>query len=62
MIKVSIENLAMFVDSTKRKQAEAEVLKVKNDWEHTFEAVPDLICIVDKNYRILRVNKARPAD
>ena len=31
---------------------------VAQQWETTFDAVPDLIAVVDNNYRILRVNKA----
>jgi PAS domain S-box-containing protein len=31
---------------------------VAQQWETTFDAVPDLITVVDNNYRILRVNKA----
>ena len=45
------------VDITERKQSEEEVLKAKEEWEHTFDAVPDLITIVDKDYKILQVNK-----
>ena len=42
----------------RRKRAEEEVLRAKEDWERTFDAVPDLIAILDKDYRIVRVNKA----
>lgn len=45
-------------DFTPRKLAEEEVIKAKKQWEHTFDAVPDLICMVDENYDILRVNRA----
>ncbi len=41
-----------------RKGAEEELRRAHDQWEHTFEAVPDLICILDKAHRILRVNKA----
>jgi PAS domain S-box-containing protein len=27
-------------------------------WENTFDAVPDLIAVIDKNYRIIRANRA----
>ncbi len=30
----------------------------KDEWEETFDAVPDLICILDTQHRIVRVNKA----
>ncbi|MEN6444409.1 MAG: PAS domain S-box protein [Methanoregula sp.] len=45
-------------DITERKRFENEILNAKNEWERTFDAVPDLIAIIDRNYRILRVNKA----
>ena len=34
------------------------VIRDKNEWEMTFDAVPDLISMIDENYRIVRVNKA----
>ncbi len=43
---------------TERKKAEKEVMKAKEEWEYTFNAVPDLIAMVDVNYNILRINKA----
>jgi len=30
----------------------------KNMWERTFDAVPDIIAIIDTNYRIIRANRA----
>ena len=46
------------MDITARKQAEAQVLQAKKEWELTFDAVPDLISIIDANHKILRVNQA----
>jgi PAS domain S-box-containing protein len=45
-------------DITERKQMQDEVLRAKNEWERTFDAVPDLISIIDQDYRIIRVNRA----
>ncbi|MGO9388243.1 MAG: MEDS domain-containing protein [Methanobacterium sp.] len=50
--------VAVFEDISGRKKAEEEVLNAKKDWESTFDAVPDLIAIVDKDYSISRVNEA----
>ncbi len=36
----------------------SEVAKAKSEWETTFDAVTDLLTIRDKDYRIIRVNKA----
>jgi PAS domain S-box-containing protein len=46
------------IESSKRKLAEETEKKAAKDWEHTFDAVPDLIAIIDTNYRVVRANKA----
>jgi PAS domain S-box-containing protein len=45
-------------DITKSKIAEEMIIKAKQQWEQTFDAVPDLIAIIDQDYRIVRVNDA----
>ena len=49
------------IESPKRKQAEEAVLQATKNWEYTFDAVPDLISILDTEYRIVRANKAMAA-
>jgi PAS domain S-box-containing protein len=60
--KISINNedhiITTFVDITRRKQAEEQLSRAKSEWEQTFDALPDLIAIMDGKHRILRVNKA----
>lgn len=34
------------------------ITQAKRDWERTFDAVPDLIMLLDKDHRILRANRA----
>ena len=58
-----------FTDTTARKRKEEALRRAKEEWELTFNAVPDLIAIIDKEYRIVRVNRAmaetlgaKPAD
>ncbi len=41
-----------------RRQAAEAAYSAKKDWERTFDAVPDLISIVDLNHNFLRVNRA----
>jgi PAS domain S-box-containing protein len=41
-----------------KKKAEAEIVQAKNDWERTFDSIPDLIAIIDTNFKIVRANKA----
>ncbi|MEE8431932.1 MAG: PAS domain-containing protein, partial [Candidatus Desulfatibia sp.] len=49
------------IDITERKQAQQEILQAKEDWERTFNSLPDLIAIIDDNHQIIRVNKAMAA-
>jgi PAS domain S-box-containing protein len=48
----------VFRDITQRKKTEAQIIRAKREWELTFDAVPDLIMIIDKKHRILRSNRA----
>lgn len=41
-----------------RQQLQDEILQAKIEWERTFEAVPDMIAIIGRDYHIIRVNKA----
>ncbi|MDM8549040.1 response regulator, partial [Desulfobacterales bacterium HSG2] len=45
-------------DINERKLTEESLLKAREKWEQTFDAVPDLVAILDKNHRITQVNKA----
>lgn len=45
-------------DITERKRFEETLVRAKQEWERTFDAVPDLIAILDKNHRIVRANRA----
>ncbi len=45
-------------DITERKNAEAEIIKAGNEWKRTFDAIPDLVSIMDAQYRFVRINKA----
>ena len=50
--------ISTVLDITERKKAEQELSKAKNDWERTFDSVPDLIAVIDDNYRIVQANRA----
>ncbi|UCD34651.1 MAG: diguanylate cyclase [Nitrospiraceae bacterium] len=41
-----------------QKLAEEKVTAAKEEWERTFDIIPDLIAIIDTNYRIARANRA----
>ena len=44
-----------------RKKAEEVVFRDIDDWKHTFDAVPDLIAILDTEFRIVRANNSMAA-
>jgi PAS domain S-box-containing protein len=35
-----------------------EKMTAPNEWEQTFDALPDLIMILDRDYRIVKANRA----
>jgi PAS domain S-box-containing protein len=45
-------------DITERKNAQRAIIRAKREWEQTFDAVPDLIVIIDDEGMIRRVNQA----
>jgi PAS domain S-box-containing protein len=50
--------LSVTKDVTGRKEAEEKLLAAKREWERTFDTIPDLIMILDKQHRIVRANQA----
>ena len=53
-----IRSVGMVHDITERKGYEDALLQAKQEWERTFDSVPDLIAILDKEFRFVRVNRA----
>lgn len=45
-------------DITERKQAEEMLRQVADEWSVTFDSITDLVSIHDKDFKIVRVNKA----
>jgi PAS domain S-box-containing protein len=45
-------------DITARKAAENELRHSRDEWERTFDAMTDLIFIIDRNHRITHINRA----
>lgn len=55
----SIEYVSgVMFDITEPKRAHESLRRAKEEWELTFDAVPDLIAILDTQHRIVRVNRA----
>jgi PAS domain S-box-containing protein len=49
------------VDNFGRKKAEEAAFRATMDWEYTFDAVPDMIAVLDEEYKIVRANRAMAA-
>jgi PAS domain S-box-containing protein len=49
------------IESSKRKKAEEAAFQATKDWRYTFDAVPDLIAILDTEFRIVHANRAMAA-
>ena len=50
--------IATFLDITAEAKAQEELLRANNEWERTFDAVSDLIFILDDERRVVRINRA----
>ncbi|MDK1030847.1 MAG: PAS domain S-box protein, partial [Planctomycetia bacterium] len=48
----------VFFDITERKRAEEKVRQVAEQWSATFDSITDLVSIQDKDFKLVRVNKA----
>ncbi|MEW6114315.1 MAG: ATP-binding protein, partial [Thermodesulfobacteriota bacterium] len=46
------------MDITARKMAEEEIVRARDEWQRTFDAVPELIMILDRQRRVVRANRA----
>ncbi|MBF0529363.1 MAG: PocR ligand-binding domain-containing protein [Deltaproteobacteria bacterium] len=50
--------IGVIFDITERLQTEAALVHAKEEWERTFDAVPDLIAILDCKCHLIRANRA----
>ncbi|MEJ2364796.1 MAG: PAS domain S-box protein, partial [Deltaproteobacteria bacterium] len=50
--------LSVAKDITERKRNEEKLRQAKEEWEKTFDTIPDLIMILDNQHRIVRANRA----
>ena len=46
------------IDITRQKETEEEIRRTRDEWELTFDSIPDLIAILDKKHNVVRYNKA----
>ena len=47
-----------FKDITDRNRAEEALVRVKQDWENTFDAITDMVMLLNDEHQIIRVNRA----
>ena len=50
--------LSIAIDITERKRVEQEIVRAKREWEKTFDAMTDIVTVMDKDFHIIRANKA----
>jgi len=60
LLVISGEEHFLFVamDITDKKKAQHELKRAAEEWERTFNAIPDMVFIQDKDMNILKVNRA----
>ncbi|MCI5222576.1 MAG: DUF3365 domain-containing protein, partial [Candidatus Electrothrix sp. AR4] len=52
------EIVAVNEDVTSRKRAKEQLVKKTEEWENTFNAIPDIITLQDSDMKIIRANQA----
>lgn len=57
-LKLEGANQRLQEEISERKKGETELRRAKEEWERTFDAVPDLISIIDDQHQIVRANRA----
>ncbi len=55
-----VAELEQSEDVTEHKKAEEEIKRAAEEWDRTFNAIADLVFIVDKDFTITKMNKALP--
>ena len=51
-------NRELEAEITERRRAEGALVRARNEWESTFDAIADWICLADGNGNILRSNRS----
>ena len=53
-----IKHFATWTDITERKKMEGELRQAAEEWQATFDSITDLVSIQDKDFKLVRVNRA----
>ena len=49
--------VAIIADISERKRMEERIFQISHDWEETFNTIPEMITVHDKDFSIIRSNK-----
>ncbi|MCX5815943.1 MAG: PAS domain-containing protein [Proteobacteria bacterium] len=52
------KNAELEKSEIEHKRLAGLVIRAKKEWEYTFDSIPDLIALIDRQHRIIRINKA----
>ena len=55
---LSETNEKLHADITERKRVEEMIKQAAQEWRTTFDSIPDLVAMVDKDFKLVRVNKS----
>jgi len=58
VVFVLIASVVSYLSSLRLNEEQERHIMAREEWERTFDAVPDLIALIDFNYRILRINRS----
>ncbi|MBU0679366.1 MAG: PAS domain S-box protein [Verrucomicrobia bacterium] len=53
--------ISVWRDITEQKRISNAIEQAKNEWERTFDSVPDLVCLINKDNRFIGVNSSMAA-
>lgn len=55
---IPVKLLGITRDIRERKESLEKVKSISKEWEQTFNSISDMVAIIDKNHKFIRVNKA----
>ncbi|MHB8835637.1 MAG: PAS domain-containing sensor histidine kinase [Candidatus Methylomirabilia bacterium] len=54
----AVSSQGIFRDVTERKKLGEDLYRISHDWEETFDTLTDMVTVHDKDFNIIRANKA----
>ncbi len=53
-----VSTQVIFRDVTERKKLQEDIFRMSHDWEETFNTITDMVTVHDRDFNIIRANKA----